>query len=209
LIYCRLYAGEWLSEWLCREEGAVWPPASNQYSGLTDNPRNFKLVLAEPLAGHVHSHVNTFLQHHAGPGVQHVGLTTSAMLDSVRQLAARGVAFRKPPPTYYRFESKYSEILDIGADPDQFAEHGILIDKDILENGGGEGRDGGSYILQIFVRPLFHADTFFMELIQREGSRGFGAGNIRALAQSIIEFQKEQQKKEEEEQRNSGIERQE
>jgi 4-hydroxyphenylpyruvate dioxygenase len=198
---------------LCREEGAVWPPTTSQQhnNGLNNNPHNFKLVLAEPLAGHVHSHVNTFLQHHAGPGVQHVGLTTSAMLDSVRQLAARGVAFRKPPPTYYRFESKYTEILDIGADPDQFAEHGILIDKDILENdgGGGGGQGGGSYILQIFVRPLFHADTFFMELIQREGSRGFGAGNIRALAHSIIEFQKQQQRKEEEEQNRRGTDRQE
>jgi 4-hydroxyphenylpyruvate dioxygenase len=193
----RLYAGEWLSEWLCREEGVVWPP---QPDGGGANPLNFKLVLAEPLAGHVHSHVNTFLQQHGGPGVQHVGLTTAAMVASVRQLAARGVAFRRPPPTYYRFESKYAEILDIGADPEQFAVHGILIDKDIVEEeedvDGGEKRPGGSYILQIFVRPLFQADTFFMELIQREGSRGFGAGNIRALAQSIIEFQKQQQQQE-------------
>jgi 4-hydroxyphenylpyruvate dioxygenase len=193
----RLYAGEWLSEWLCREEGVVWPPQPDSGGA---NPLNFKLVLAEPLAGHAHSHVNTFLQQHGGPGVQHVGLTTAAMVASVRQLAARGVAFRRPPPTYYRFESKYAEILDIGADPEQFAVHGILIDKDIVEEeedvDGGEKRPGGSYILQIFVRPLFQADTFFMELIQREGSRGFGAGNIRALAQSIIEFQKQQQQQE-------------
>jgi 4-hydroxyphenylpyruvate dioxygenase len=198
----RLYAGEWLSEWLCREEGVVWPPQPDSGGA---NPLNFKLVLAEPLAGHAHSHVNTFLRQHGGPGVQHVGLTTAAMVASVRQLAARGVAFRRPPPTYYRFESKYAEILDIGADPEQFAAHGILIDKDIVEEeeekekdiDGNEKRPGGSYILQIFVRPLFQEDTFFMELIQREGSRGFGAGNIRALAQSIIEFQKQQQQKQE------------
>ena len=198
----RLYAGEWLSEWLCREEGAVWPPVNGQQTAQQNgdgshigNPLNFKLVLAEPLAGHVQSHVNTFLQQHAGPGIQHVGLTTAAMLTSVRLLAARGVAFRQPPPTYYRFGSKYTEIQDIGADPEQFAAYGILIDKDILDNSEEEeDRSGGSsYILQIFVRPLFHADTFFMELIQREGSRGFGAGNIRALAHSIIEFQRQQQ----------------
>ncbi len=185
----------------------VWPPqpdggGANPLNFNGANPLNFKLVLAEPLAGHAHSHVNTFLQQHGGPGVQHVGLTTAAMVASVRQLAARGVAFRRPPPTYYRFESKYAEILDIGADPEQFAAHGILIDKDIVEEkedvDGGEKRPGGSYILQIFVRPLFQADTFFMELIQRKGSRGFGAGNIRALAQSIIEFQKQQQQQKQE-----------
>jgi 4-hydroxyphenylpyruvate dioxygenase len=161
----------------------------------SSNPLNFKLVLAEPLAGHAQSHVNTFLQQHAGPGLQHVGLTTAAMLDSVRQMDSRGVAFRRPPPTYYRYQSKYQEILDIGADPDQFSAFGILIDKDIVEKSGeGETRQAeGSYILQIFMRPLFQRDTFFMELIQREGSRGFGAGNIRALAHSIIEFQREQQ----------------
>ena len=44
---------------------------------------------------------------------------------------------------------------------------------------------------QIFSFPLFGVDTFFLEIIQRQNSRGFGGGNIRALAQSIIEFQRE------------------
>ena len=47
------------------------------------------------------------------------------------------------------------------------------------------------FLLQIFSFPLFEVDTFFLEIIQRQNSRGFGGGNIRALAQSIIEFQRE------------------
>lgn len=44
-----------------------------------------------------------------------------------------------------------------------------------------------SFLLQIFTLPLFKEDTFFLELVQRKGARGFGAGNVTALARSIEE----------------------
>ena len=40
--------------------------------------------------------------------------------------------------------------------------------------------------MQIFSEPLFQEDTFFMEVLERRGARGFGQGNITALARSII-----------------------
>lgn len=40
--------------------------------------------------------------------------------------------------------------------------------------------------MQVFTTPIFEEDTFFLEVIQRCGARGFGAGNITALAKSII-----------------------
>ena len=40
-------------------------------------------------------------------------------------------------------------------------------------------------LLQIFSKPLFRNETFFVEVIQRQGARGFGSGNIKALAMSI------------------------
>lgn len=43
------------------------------------------------------------------------------------------------------------------------------------------------FLLQIFTLPLFQEETFFLELIQRKGARGFGAGNVTALARSIEE----------------------
>ena len=40
-------------------------------------------------------------------------------------------------------------------------------------------------LLQIFSKPIFRNETFFLEVIQRQGARGFGSGNIKALAMSI------------------------
>ena len=51
---------------------------------------------------------------------------------------------------------------------------GILVDRD---------EDG--YLLQIFTQPVEDRPTLFFELIQREGSRGFGKGNFKALFESI------------------------
>ena len=61
---------------------------------------------------------------------------------------------------------------------------GILIDKE------EEEEENQGFLLQIFTKPVFEVDTFFMEIIQRKGATGFGAGNIKALALSIIEMQR-------------------
>jgi len=59
--------------------------------------------------------------------------------------------------------------------------------REILVDGAGPG----SYLLQIFLRDsagLYHepeAGPFFFEIIQRKGDEGFGAGNFRALFESI------------------------
>ena len=41
------------------------------------------------------------------------------------------------------------------------------------------------YILQKFTKPIFSRRTFFLELIQRVGAQGFGAGNITALWRAV------------------------
>jgi 4-hydroxyphenylpyruvate dioxygenase-like putative hemolysin len=40
-------------------------------------------------------------------------------------------------------------------------------------------------LLQIFTQSIFNNNTFFLELIERRGATGFGAGNIRALWKSV------------------------
>lgn len=50
----------------------------------------------------------------------------------------------------------------------------ILIDYD--ENG---------YLLQIFTKPVEDRPTLFIEIIQRKNHQGFGAGNFKALFESI------------------------
>jgi 4-hydroxyphenylpyruvate dioxygenase len=63
----------------------------------------------------------------------------------------------------------------------ELAELGILVD------GEGPGR----YLLQVFLKDSAgthasrEAGPFFYELIQRHGDDGFGAGNFRALFESI------------------------
>jgi 4-hydroxyphenylpyruvate dioxygenase len=58
---------------------------------------------------------------------------------------------------------------------------GILVDAD--EEG---------YLLQIFTKPVEDRPTLFYEIIQRMGARGFGAGNFKALFESI---EREQEKR--------------
>ncbi len=41
------------------------------------------------------------------------------------------------------------------------------------------------YLLQVFTKPLFGDDSFYLELIERRGATGFGEGNIRALWRSV------------------------
>jgi len=175
----RLKVGEWLSEWLCKEEGSQ--------TGEEQKERNFKLVLAEPLTGTNKGHVNSFLSLHPGPGVQHIGLCTDNMAWSVSSLARRGVQFRVPPPAYYTLKNKEQQFVAAGLQFIECQQLGILIDQE-----SGETGNEPSHLLQIFTKPVFEVDTFFLEIIQRKGARGFGAGNIRALALSIIEMQKRQ-----------------
>jgi 4-hydroxyphenylpyruvate dioxygenase-like putative hemolysin len=58
-------------------------------------------------------------------------------------------------------------------------ENNILID---LENGEDIKPN---YLMQVFSQPLFERDTFFIEIIQRCGAKGFGAGNITALWKAL------------------------
>ena len=48
----KLNVGDWVAEWLCREQGV--------HSGHTDEARNFKLVLAEPLTEGGSGHVDKY-----------------------------------------------------------------------------------------------------------------------------------------------------
>ena len=57
---------------------------------------------------------------------------------------------------------------------------------DTLEELGIEAdRDEEGYLLQIFTRPIQDRPTFFFEIIERHGSRGFGVGNFKALFEAI------------------------
>jgi 4-hydroxyphenylpyruvate dioxygenase len=90
----------------------------------------------------------------------------------------------RTPDTYYDALPERLEALGIGALEEDIHE---LRELQILVDGHGKG----SYLLQIFLKDsagVHHdpeAGPFFYELIQRKGDQGFGAGNFRALFESI------------------------
>ena len=181
---------------LFREEGVEFVKQTT----ADERRRNFKLVLAEPLPGREDSHVQNFIRNHGGPGLQHIGLAVSGGEASsgkvervVADMAARGAQFRRPPPTYYQLPEKEEEIVQAGGSTEVYSDLGLLLDAEADFNGDCARRDAsdnGKYLIQIFTKPLFgpDEDTFFLEVLERRGARGFGAGNITALAKSIILF---------------------
>jgi 4-hydroxyphenylpyruvate dioxygenase len=129
------------------------------------------------------SQINLFHEEHRGDGVQHVALATRDIIHTVEELRRRSVELMPTPHAYYEALPERLDALGITLDEDVqvLEELGILVD------GSGPNR----YLLQIFLRDaagLFHspeAGPFFFEVIQRKGDQGFGAGNFRALFESI------------------------
>jgi 4-hydroxyphenylpyruvate dioxygenase len=130
------------------------------------------------------SQINVFNEDHRGDGIQHAALSVKDILSAVRQMRGRGIEFMPTPGTYYEALPERLQQTGIGRIDESIGE---LRDLEILVDGAGLG----SYLLQIFLRDsagLYgepEAGPFFFEIIQRKGDQGFGAGNFRALFESI------------------------
>ena len=150
---------------------------STDYSALMskvmqDGTGRIKFPINEPATGRRKSQIQEYLDYYRGPGVQHIACATDDILDTVSALRARGVEFLRVPMTYY--EELEQRIGQIDHPIDELAELGILADSD--EEG---------YLLQIFTEPVLDRPTLFFEVIERHGSRGFGAGNFKSLFEAI------------------------
>ena len=130
------------------------------------------------------SQINLFAEDHRGDGVQHAALRVKDIVPAVREMRARGIEFMPTPGTYFDMLPERLQKIGVGAidEPvETLRELEILVD----------GEERGKYLLQIFLQDaagLWHdreAGPFFFEIIQRKGSNGFGAGNFRALFESI------------------------
>jgi 4-hydroxyphenylpyruvate dioxygenase len=135
-------------------------------------------VFVEPAAGKRKSPITEYLSYYDGPGVHHVALSTDDILSSVRALRDQGVRFTETPRPYY--DALSARVGPIAPSIEELSELGVLVDRD--ENG---------YLMQIFSQPFQTRPTFFFELIQREGAKGFGSGNIKALFEAIARAQLE------------------
>ena len=150
---------------------------ATEYSALMskvmqDGSGRIKFPINEPATGRRKSQIEEYLEYYRGPGVQHIACATDDIIGTVTALRSRGVEFLRVPSAYY--EDLLERVGPIDEPVDRLAELGILIDSD---------EDG--YLLQIFTQPVQDRPTLFFEVIERHGSRGFGAGNFKSLFEAI------------------------
>ena len=131
-----------------------------------------KMPINEPATGIKKSQIEEYLDFNEGPGVQHIAILTDDIIKSITALRENGVDFLDVPGNYY--DDLESRIGKIDEDMDKLKELKILVD-----------RDSDGYLLQLFTKPIEDRPTLFIEIIQREGSKGFGQGNFQALFESI------------------------
>ena len=130
------------------------------------------LPINEPADGKRKSQIQEYLDYYGAPGVQHIAMSTEDIVSTVAALRARGVRFLTVPDTYY--EDVRTRLADLDLPWARLQDLGVLIDRD---------QDG--YLLQIFTENVTDRPTVFFEIIQREGARGFGEGNFKALFEAI------------------------
>ena len=144
---------------------------------MSNGNGRIKFPINEPAEGKKRSQIEEYLDFNEGAGVQHIAVATDDIVATVTQLRLNGVEFLSTPPEEYykavpdRLEAFSQELRE---DIESLKALGIMIDAD--EEG---------YLLQIFTKPVEDRPTLFFEIIQRMGAKGFGAGNFKALFESI------------------------
>ncbi len=144
---------------------------------MSNGNGRIKFPINEPAKAEKRSQIEEYLDFYEGPGVQHLAVATDDIIKTVAQLKARGVEFLPPPPQDY-----YDSI------PERLGVHRNMMNEDIKELQRLSilvDADEEGYLLQIFTKPVEDRPTLFFEIIQRMGAKGFGAGNFKALFESI------------------------
>lgn len=144
---------------------------------MSNGNGRIKFPINEPAEGKKKSQIEEYLDFYGGPGVQHIAVATDDIIKTVADLKSRGVEFLSTPPQAY-----YDAI------PERLKKHMHRFKEDIRELqklGIMIDADEEGYLLQIFTKPVEDRPTLFYEIIQRMGARGFGAGNFKALFESI------------------------
>jgi 4-hydroxyphenylpyruvate dioxygenase len=151
---------------------------------MSNGNGRIKFPINEPAKAAKRSQIEEYLDFYEGSGVQHIAMATDDIIKTVTALRSRGIEFLSTPPEEY-YKSVPVRLSDhnheLKEDIEILKGLGIMIDAD--EEG---------YLLQIFTKPIEDRPTLFFEIIQRMGARGFGAGNFKALFESI---EREQEKR--------------
>lgn len=181
-----------INYWLCAEAGVEFKNDNEHI----DN--SFKFVIAEPFKEDTvdsssvekkKNQIAIFLEENEGPGIQHIGLFSNDIVRSVEDSKKNNldIKYYETPEGYYNKKAKIDEIERCGLDANLLKENFILLDKDADDEKTRKKTDQiKNYLLQVFTQPIFDKNTLFLELIQRVGnSKGFGAGNIKALWNAV------------------------
>ena len=150
---------------------------STEYTALmskvmSNGNGRIKFPINEPAEGRKKSQIEEYIDFYNGAGVQHIAVATDNIIETVKELKARGVEFLYVPENYY--ETVLDRVGEIDEDLEPLKELGILID-----------RDDEGYLLQLFTKPVLDRPTMFFEIIQRKGAQSFGKGNFKALFEAI------------------------
>ena len=151
---------------------------------MSNGNGRIKFPINEPAKGNKRSQIEEYLDFYEGSGVQHIAIATDDIITTVTQLRQRGIEFLSAPPKAY-----YEDI------PNRLGEHMKMMHEDlnaIEKLAIMVDADEDGYLLQIFTKPVEDRPTLFFEIIQRMGAKGFGAGNFKALFESI---EREQEKR--------------
>ena len=157
---------------LCHEENITTQYSAMKSKVVQNCAGNVRFPMMEPGKGQRKSQIEEYLKYNNGPGVQHVAFSCKDIVETVRAFQNAGVEFLKTPQAYYDLLS--ARVGEIHQDVEVLRDLNILVD-----------RDEWGHLLQIFTKPISGRPTLFFELIQREGARGFGSGNIRALFDAV------------------------
>ncbi|KPI30279.1 4-hydroxyphenylpyruvate dioxygenase [Actinobacteria bacterium OK074] len=130
----------------------------------------FTMVAPDP--GKEPGQLDRFLARNSGPGVQHLAFLVEDIVSAVRQFRGQGVRFLDTPDSYY--DMLAGRLPDLTDRIEALRDGRILADSDEWGN-----------LLQLFTTSPYERNTLFFELIQRQGSRGFGSANIRALYEAV------------------------
>ncbi len=144
---------------------------------MSNGNGRIKFPINEPAKAEKRSQIEEYLDFYEDSGVQHIAVATDDIIKTVKHLRKNGVQFLPPPPEAY-----YQAIPGrLGSHMKLMKENvSALQELSILVDADEEG-----YLLQIFTKPLEDRPTLFFEIIQRMGAKGFGAGNFKALFESI------------------------
>ncbi len=121
-------------------------------------------------------------------------------------MSQKGIQFIKVPPSYFHNLFQREGSFFDQTTQQKLQELGILIDinlpkknnntdstdtRESNSNNSSNPQELAKFIMQTFTHPLQDRPTFFLEIISRHGSNGFGQRTIKALFEAVEQLQKE------------------